>query len=62
VTTSATGWAASSLAAAQLDDISYAKCEDVKSISQARLIARLGTATEPATFDIGRILRYLLDI
>ena len=26
-----------------LDEVSYAKCEDVKSISEQRLVARLGT-------------------
>lgn len=45
-----------------LDEVSYAKCEDVKSISEQRLIARLGTVTEPVTFDISRALRFLLDI
>jgi mRNA interferase MazF len=45
-----------------LDEVSYAKCEDVKSISEERLIANLGSATDPVTFDIGRVLRFLLDI
>lgn len=45
-----------------LDEVSYAKCEDVKSTSEERLIARLGTASEAITFDIGRVLRFLLDI
>jgi mRNA interferase MazF len=45
-----------------LEDISYAKCEDVKSISDKRLIDRLG-ATEPdVLFGVGRALRYLLDL
>ena len=45
-----------------LDDPSYAKCEDVKSVSEQRLIARLGAVTDTVTFDIGRALRFLLDI
>jgi mRNA interferase MazF len=45
-----------------LDHVSYAKCEDVKSISEQRLIARLGTVTDEITFEIGRALRFLLDI
>ena len=45
-----------------LDEVSYATCEDVKSISEGRLIAHLGAATDAVTFDIGRVLRLLLDI
>jgi mRNA interferase MazF len=45
-----------------LDEVSYAKCEDVKSVSEQRLIARIGTVTDQVTFDIGRALRFLLDI
>jgi mRNA interferase MazF len=45
-----------------LDEVSYAKCEDVKSISERRLVARLGTVNDALTFDIGRALRFLLDI
>jgi len=45
-----------------LDEVSYAKCEDVKSVSEQRLIARLGIVTDAITFDIGRALRFLLDI
>jgi mRNA interferase MazF len=45
-----------------LDEISYAKCEDVKSVSEKRLIARLGSVTDIVTFDIGRALRFLLDL
>ncbi|MGA2469460.1 MAG: type II toxin-antitoxin system PemK/MazF family toxin [Solirubrobacteraceae bacterium] len=45
-----------------LDEISYAKCEDVKSISDERLIARLGTVADAITFEIGRALRFLLDV
>jgi mRNA interferase MazF len=45
-----------------LDEVSYAKCEDVKSTPEERLIARLGAVTDAITFDIGRVLRFLLDI
>jgi mRNA interferase MazF len=45
-----------------LDEVSYAKCEDVKSISEQRLIARLGAVSDALTFEITRILRFLLDI
>ena len=47
---------------AGLDEVSYAKCEDVKSISDRRLITRLG-ATEPdVLFAVGRVLMHLLDL
>lgn len=44
-----------------LDDITYAKCEDIKSVSDERLITRLGDAPLDALFDITRSLRFLLD-
>ena len=43
-----------------LDEICYAKCEDIKSVSEQRLITRLGVAPPPAVFAIERILRFLL--
>jgi mRNA interferase MazF len=45
-----------------LDEVSYAKCEDVKSISEQRLIGRLGSVSEAVAFQIGRALRFLLDL
>ena len=45
-----------------LDQISYAKCEDVKSVSDQRLVGRLGVASPEPLFAIGRVLRYLLDL
>lgn len=45
-----------------LDEISYAKCEDVKSISGQRLIVRLGAAEDEVVFQIARALRFLLDL
>jgi len=44
-----------------LDEVSYAKCEDVKSVSDHRLIARLGRVPDEALFTIARALRFLLD-
>lgn len=44
-----------------LDETNYAKCEDIKSISDERLIARLGEAPIDALFEIARSLRFLLD-
>jgi mRNA interferase MazF len=48
-------------ASSGLDDVTYAKCEDVKSISDERLVTRLGDAPVDALFDITRALRFLLD-
>ena len=48
--------------ASGLDDLSYAKCEDIKSVSEQRLIARLGSVPDTVTFAIGRALRFLLDL
>lgn len=45
-----------------LDEVSYAKCEDVKSVSEQRLIGRLGGVSDEVTFQIGRALRFLLDL
>lgn len=45
-----------------LDEVSYAKCEDLKSISEGRLIGRLGAVGPEVTFEIGRVLRILLDL
>lgn len=49
-------------AASGLDEVSYAKCEDVKSVSEQRLIARLGAAPDTALFEIARSLRFLLNL
>lgn len=45
-----------------LDETSYAKCEDVKSISEQRLIAQLGAVGEETMFQIARALRFLLEL
>jgi mRNA interferase MazF len=49
-------------ASSGLDEPSYAKCEEIKSISEQRLIAPLGAASEEAMFQIARTLRLLLDL
>lgn len=45
-----------------LDEVSYAKCEDVKSISEHRLVGRLGSVNDAVIFQIARSLRFLLDL
>lgn len=45
-----------------LDEMTYAKCEDVKSVSEQRLIGRLGAVNDEAVFQIDRGLRFLLDL
>jgi mRNA interferase MazF len=45
-----------------LDEVSYAKCEDVKSVSEQRLVTRLGSVVDETLFAIARALRFLLDL
>lgn len=45
-----------------LDDVSYAKCEDLKSISDQRLVGRLGGVPPDVVFAVSRVLRYLVDL
>ena len=45
-----------------LDDVSYAKCEDIKSMSDRRLATRLGVTEPDGMFNVGRVLAYLLDL
>lgn len=45
-----------------LDEVSYAKCEDVKSISEQRLTTRLGAVGDDVMFEAARALRFLLDL
>jgi mRNA interferase MazF len=45
-----------------LDELSYAKCEDVKSVSEQRLIAQLGAVEDQVMFQIARALRFLLEL
>jgi len=43
-----------------LHDMSYAKSEDVKSVSERRLIARIGVAPDEALLAVKQAIRYLL--
>ena len=43
------------------EEVSYAKCEAVKSVSDQRLVSLLGAADEEALFSITRVLKLLLD-
>ena len=45
-----------------LDELSYARCEDMKSVSERRLASRLGQAGPEAMQAISRILEFLLDL
>lgn len=45
-----------------LDQVSYAKCEDLKSVSDRRLVHRLGVVETGIMAEIERVLRYLLDL
>jgi mRNA interferase MazF len=45
-----------------LDEVSYAKCEDVKSVSKQHLISRLGAVGDEVMFQTARALRFLLDL
>lgn len=45
-----------------LDEVSYAKCEDLKSISDRRMVRRLGRVGPDGMYEIGRVLKYLLDL
>lgn len=45
-----------------LDEVSYAKCEDLKSVSERRLVTRIGQVGDEALFAVGRSVRFLLDL
>jgi mRNA interferase MazF len=45
-----------------LDVVSYAKCEDLKSVSEQRPITRLGQVGPHVIFEISRVLRFLLEL
>ena len=46
----------------ELDEVSYAKGEDVKSVSEQRLVNRFGSVDPAPLFEIGTVLRFLLDL
>lgn len=43
-----------------LRETSYAKCEDVKSVSQDRLVDRIGRVSDPAQNMITAVIRTLI--
>ena len=45
-----------------LDEVSYAKCEDLKPVSEQRLVNRLGSVDPAPLFEIPRVLSFLLDL
>ena len=45
-----------------LDEVSYAKCEDVKSVSDLRMVTRLGEVPMSCMHNIGRVLRFILSL
>ena len=45
-----------------LNQVGYAKCEDLKSMSEHRLAHRIGSIDPAATAAIVRVLRFLLDL
>lgn len=45
-----------------IEEISYARGEDLKSLSSQRLIHRLGYADPQALAQLSEVLRYLLDL
>jgi mRNA interferase MazF len=47
--------------ASGLQDASYAKCEDVKSVSRERLIHRIGRAHDDVLFRITVVIRTLIE-
>lgn len=48
--------------ASGLESVSYAKCEDLESISVERLVRREGAIEPGALFEIGRALTFLLEL
>ena len=48
--------------ASGLDSVSYAKCEDLKSVSLERLVHREGAIDPRSLFEIGRSLAFLLEM
>jgi mRNA interferase MazF len=45
-----------------LDETSYAKCEDVKSVSVERMVRRFGVVPPEVVHRISRTLRYVLEL
>jgi mRNA interferase MazF len=45
-----------------LDETSYARCEDIRSVSDRRLLHRLGTTDAVVMSSIGRVVRIFLEL
>jgi mRNA interferase MazF len=45
-----------------LDHVSYAKTEDLRSVSTDRVMTRLGRASPAVMFETSRAMRYLLEL
>ena len=45
-----------------LDETSYARCEDIRSVSEQRLLHRLGTADPLVMATIGAVVRIFLEL
>ncbi|CAN5343479.1 hypothetical protein BH24ACT9_BH24ACT9_18100 [soil metagenome] len=45
-----------------LDETSYARCEDIRSVSQRRLLHRRGHVDDVVLFLVARIIRTLLEV
>jgi mRNA interferase MazF len=45
-----------------LDETSYAKCEDVKSVAVERMVRRFGAAAPETVHRISQTLRYVLEL
>lgn len=45
-----------------LDGTSYAKCEDIKSVSVERMVRRFGAVSPAVVHQIARTLRYVLEL
>ena len=45
-----------------LDEISYAKCEDVRSVSTERMLRRFGVVPAITAHRLGQTLRYVLEL
>lgn len=45
-----------------LDEVSYARCEDMRSVSEHRLLHRLGAVDEVTMSAVGRVVRIFLEL
>ena len=45
-----------------LDETSYARCEDIRSVSEGRLLRRLGTVDAIVMASVGHVVRIFLEL